>query len=150
MFFRRVQPAALDEQGMYMPPQTTFSGELRTNANIRVSGAIQGGMIETTGNVIVTETARVDGTVRAKGVSIQGVFRGVLRAEQVQILAGSQVDGKLYVNTYYTEKGATMRAEILSVEDSAAQRAFEDKATQLGFSFVGDRKIPVEVMNEMA
>lgn len=150
MFFRRSFVKALDEQALNMPPLTTFSGELRTNANIRVCGLVQGGMIETTGNVVVTETARVDGTVRAKAVSIQGIFQGVLRADRVQILAGSQVNGKLYVNYYYTEQGADLQAEILPFEDQAAHRAFKDKAIQWGLSFSNDRKIPVEVLSEIA
>ena len=40
--FRRSQTKALDELGVNIPPQTSFSGELRTNANIRVAGPVQG------------------------------------------------------------------------------------------------------------
>lgn len=133
-----------------MPPLTTFRGELRTNANIRVCGLVQDGTIETTGNVVVTETAQVDGTIQAKAVSLQGTFRGVLRADRVQILAGSQVDGKLYVNYYYTENGANLQAEILSFEDPAAQQAFKEQTTPRSRSRDEERRIPVEVFKELA
>ncbi len=149
MFLNRLRIKTLDEQGFNLPPLTTFCGDLRTNANIRLCGSVQGGVIETTGNVVITTTARIDGTIRAKNVSIQGKFRGILRAEQVQILAGGEVDGTPYVNHYFVERGATVRAEFLRFDDQSIQRTFEEKATQLGFSFVGDRAIPVETVDTL-
>lgn len=139
--FRRSQTKALDEIGVNLPPQSSFSGELRTNANIRIAGVVQGGLLDTTGNLVITSTAKVECVVQAKAVSIQGLFRGELRAERVEILAGSQVDGKLYVKNYYTEKGATLNASIL---------AFENEAVQLGMHFPSERNIPVVQLNGYA
>ncbi len=136
--FRRSQTKALDELGVNIPPQTSFSGELRTNANIRVAGLVQGGVLDTTANIVIASTAKVDCTIHAKAVSIQGIFRGILRAERVEILAGSQVEGKLYVKNYYTEKGAQLSASILS---------FESEAVQLGLHFPSERNIPVVQLN---
>lgn len=136
--FRRSQAKSLDELGVNIPAQTTFSGELRTNTNIRVAGLVQNGLLDTTGNVLIAPTARVECTIQAKAVSIQGSFSGTLRAERVEILAGSQVDGKLYVKNYYTEKGAKLTASIL---------AFEAEAVQLGLHFPAERNIPVVQLN---
>ncbi len=132
--FRRSKAPALDELGVNLPPQTSFSGELRTNANVRVAGLVQGGVIDTTGNVVICATARVDCTIRAKGVSIQGSFRGVIRAERVEVLNGSLVEGKLHVKNYYTEQGANLRAAILP---------YEGEPVQPGRNFPTERSIPV-------
>lgn len=132
--FRRAKIPALDELGVNLPPQTSFSGELRTNANVRVAGLVQGGVIDTTGNVVICATGRVDCTIRAKVVSIQGTFRGVIRAERVELLSGSLVEGKIHVKNYYTEQGANLRATILP---------FEGEAVHPGRSLPPEKSIPV-------
>lgn len=132
--FRRQQPPSLEEIGVVIPPHTTFSGELRTTSNVRLGGAVQGGVIDTTGNVVISAGAAVDCTISARIVSIQGSFRGVLRAERVEMLAGSTVDGRLYVKNYFSEKGATVRAAIQSIEAGAVQ---------LGLHFPNEKSIPV-------
>lgn len=114
--FRLSKATSLDELGVNFPPQTSFSGELRTNANIRIAGLVQSGVIDTTGNVVICATARVDCTIRAKVVSVQGAFRGVIRAERVELLSGSLVEGKIHVKNYYTEPNANLRATILPYE----------------------------------
>ena len=47
---------------------TSFSGHLRCDGNIRIDGVCEEGIIETLGNVVVTPTARVAAKIIAHHV----------------------------------------------------------------------------------
>ena len=85
-------------------PRATFSGTLQCDASIRIDGAIDQGRIVTPANVILTETANVQCDILAKTVSIRGQFNGVIQADRVEMLDGSQVQGVLNVNSFYMDE----------------------------------------------
>jgi cytoskeletal protein CcmA (bactofilin family) len=106
---QRPQPDALE---VVLGPRATFSGTLRSETSIRIDGAVEGGLIETPANVILTEGARVHCDITAKTVSIRGVFQGMLRADRVELLTGSRVAGTIQVNSFYMDDGVFMQAEV--------------------------------------
>jgi cytoskeletal protein CcmA (bactofilin family) len=109
--FGRQRPDA-DSIEVIIGPHASFSGDLRCDTSIRIDGVVDGGHVETPVNVILTETARVQCDIVAKTVSIRGVFRGVIRAERVELLKGSQVFGALHINSFYMDDGVLLRAEV--------------------------------------
>ncbi|NJN83452.1 MAG: polymer-forming cytoskeletal protein [Caldilineaceae bacterium] len=111
MFGRDKKPEA-DAIEVILGPRASLNGVLRCDASIRIDGAVEGGKIETTANVILTETARVQSDITAKTVSIRGVYSGVMHADRVELLEGSQVYGSLNVNTFYMDEGVLLRAEL--------------------------------------
>jgi cytoskeletal protein CcmA (bactofilin family) len=106
---QRPEPDALE---CILGPRATFSGTLRSETSIRIDGAVEGGLIETPANVILTEGARVHCDITAKTVSIRGVFQGTLRADRVELLSGSRVAGSIQVNSFYMDDGVFMQAEV--------------------------------------
>jgi cytoskeletal protein CcmA (bactofilin family) len=110
--FRRTERPEPDVIEVIIGPRATFSGNLRCDASVRIDGSVESGQIETPANVIFTETARAECNVIAKTVSIRGHVRGIIRADRVELLAGSQVYGALHVNTFYMDDGVLMRAEL--------------------------------------
>ncbi len=110
--FGRVQRPEPDAIEVVIGTRATFNGHLRCDTSIRIDGAVEGGHIETPANVILTETARVQCDITAKTVSIRGLYKGVLRADRVELLEGSQIYGSLYVNSFYMDDGVLLRAEI--------------------------------------
>ena len=110
--FRRSQRPEPDAIEVIIGPRATFSGNLRCDASIRIDGSVESGQIETPANVVFTETARAECNVIAKTVSIRGHFRGMIRADRVELLSGSQVHGALHVNTFFMDDGVLMRAEL--------------------------------------
>lgn len=97
---------------MILGPRATFAGSMRSETSIRIDGAIEGGLIETPANVILTERARVTCEIIAKAVSIRGQFHGAIRADRVELLAGSQVSGVINANSFHMEEGVEMQAEV--------------------------------------
>ncbi len=106
---KRPQPDALE---VVVGPRATFAGSMRSETSIRVDGMVEGGLIETPANVVLTETARVTCEIVARAVSIRGQFHGTLRAERVELLAGSRVSGTLYVNSFYMADDVLLQAEV--------------------------------------
>ncbi len=122
MFGRGQRPEA-DAIEVIIGPRATFNGHLRCDTSIRIDGAVEGGHVETPSNVILTESARVQCDITAKTVSIRGVYKGILRADRVELLEGSQIYGALYVNSFYMDDGVLLRAE-LNIQGAAGDKAF--------------------------
>jgi cytoskeletal protein CcmA (bactofilin family) len=107
--FQKPEPDAIE---VIIGPSASFDGFLRSDTSIRIDGAVEGGRIETTANVILTETARVQCDIFARTVSIRGIYHGVIRADRVELLEGCQVHGALNVNSFYMDEGVALRAEV--------------------------------------
>lgn len=110
--FGRVQRPEPDAIEVTLGARATFAGSLRSETSIRIDGTVDGGLIETHANVILTEGARVTCEIVAKTVSISGAFQGSIRADRVEMLAGSRVSGVLNVNSYFVDGGADLQAEV--------------------------------------
>lgn len=124
MFGRVQQRPEPDAIEVMIGPRATFNGHLRSDTSIRIDGAVEGGHIETPANVILTESARVQCDITAKTVSIRGVYKGVLRADRVELLEGSQIYGALYVNSFYMDDGVLLRAELNIQGAAGAEKPF--------------------------
>lgn len=111
MFGRTARPEP-DVIEVLIGPRATFSGRLQCDASIRIDGAVEQGQIETPANVILTETAIVQCDIIAKVVSIRGKFKGLIQADRVELLDGSQVGGVLNVNSFYMDENVLMRAAV--------------------------------------
>jgi cytoskeletal protein CcmA (bactofilin family) len=105
----RPEPDAID---VVIGPRATFTGSLQCDASIRIDGAVDQGRIVTPVNVIISETANVQCDIVAKTVSIRGRFTGVIQADRVEMLDGSQVHGVLNVNSFFMEENAVLRAAV--------------------------------------
>lgn len=109
--FRRQRPES-DAIEVIIGPRATFQGDLRCDASVRIDGTYDGGKVETVANVILTETARVKCDITAKTVSIRGTFQGIIHADRVELLEGSQVYGALHVNSFFMDDGVLLQAEL--------------------------------------
>lgn len=112
MVFARSQRPEPDAIEVILGPRATFNGTLRSETSVRIDGAVEGGLIDTPANVILTEGARVNCDISAKTVSIRGAYRGTIRADRVELLAGSTVAGAIYVSSFYMDDGVTLQAEL--------------------------------------
>jgi cytoskeletal protein CcmA (bactofilin family) len=121
--FGRLQRPEPDAIEVIIGPRASFGGALRCDTSIRIDGAVESGQIETPANVILTETARVQCDITAKTVSIRGVYQGVIHADRVELLEGSQVYGSLHVNSFYMDDGVLLHAE-LNIQGAPMREAF--------------------------
>lgn len=111
MFGRPQRPEA-DAIEVIIGPHASFSGDLRSDSSIRIDGVVDGGQVESAANVVLTETAQAQCDIRAKTVSIRGVFQGTIHADRIELLKGCQVYGALHINSFYMDDGVLLRAEV--------------------------------------
>ena len=72
---------------------SSITGDLRINGFVRLDGDINGSL-ETDGNVIIGDTARIKGDVKSKSVIVGGIVVGnVIAQDNVKLLSGAAVLG---------------------------------------------------------
>lgn len=123
LVFRRSERPQPDAIEVIIGPRATYTGALRSDSSIRIDGIVESGLLDTLANVILTEAARVHCEIRARNVSVRGYFDGVIRADRVELLAGSYVRGSLFVNSFLLDEGATLEAELHMPGDSAEEQS---------------------------
>ncbi len=113
MAFRRDSRPAPDQIEVVIGPRATFNGQLRCDGSIRLDGTVEGGLIETPGNVLITDAARVMADIKAKTVSIAGAYKGTLTADRVELLEGGRLWGTINVRSFLLDEGAHFHGELV-------------------------------------
>lgn len=111
--FRRDSRPAPDQIDVVIGPRATFDGRLRCDGSVRLDGAVEGGSIETLGNVLITEGARVIADITAKTVSVAGAYKGNIIAERVELLEGGRLWGIIKVQSFLLDEGAHFHGELV-------------------------------------
>jgi len=122
--FRRDARPAPDQIDVVIGPRATFDGRLRCDGSVRLDGAVEGGSIETLGNVLITEGARVMADITAKTVSVAGAYKGNITAERVELLEGGRLWGVITVQSFLLDEGAHFHGELV-MQGGAAQDPFD-------------------------
>ena len=98
---------------------SAISGNMKVNGFIRIDGDIDGNL-ETDGNVIVGELARIRGDLTAKSVIIGGIIKGNITAkESVKILAEAAVIGDVISRKVQVDGSAIIHGHCISIKDEA-------------------------------
>lgn len=92
---------------------TRFEGNLTSDGNIRVDGVFEGS-IETAGNVIIGEQARVMADIKANGVQVWGAVKGNITAVgRLEILSSGKVWGDIKVAALLIDEGGVLRGQCI-------------------------------------
>jgi cytoskeletal protein CcmA (bactofilin family) len=113
MMFRRDSRPAPDQIEVVIGRRATFNGQLRCDASIRIDGTVEAGLIETAGNVLISESARVMADIVAKTVSVAGAYKGTITADRVELLEGGRLWGTVNVRTFLLDEGAHFHGELV-------------------------------------
>ncbi len=110
-------------------PNTYVKGEVQGDGGMRIDGVVEG-VIETTGNLMITESAKVLSDVKANNVSISGAVRGNISANRVEILDTGRVWGDLTTKSCLINEGAYLRGQIFMPQDLQPPQLEGPKASQ--------------------
>jgi cytoskeletal protein CcmA (bactofilin family) len=91
-------------------PNAYFRGDIQSDGGARIDGVFEG-TIDVTGNLIVTEGAKVIADIQANNVSIAGAIKGDIDGNKVEILESGRVWGNLKVNSLLLNEGAFLRGQ---------------------------------------
>jgi cytoskeletal protein CcmA (bactofilin family) len=119
--FKRVSRPAPDQIDVVIGQRATFSGQIRSDGSIRLDGTVEGGLVETPGNVLITETARVMADIQAKTVSVAGAYKGTITAERVELLEGGRLWGTINVRSFLLDEGAHFQGELVMQGSETAE-----------------------------
>lgn len=117
--FRRNSRPAPDQIDVIIGPRASLEGRLRCEGSVRLDGAVEGGTIETLGNVLISEGARVMADIVAKTVSVAGAFKGNITADRVELLEGGRLWGVITVQTFLLDEGAHFHGELVMQGETA-------------------------------
>lgn len=97
-------------------PNTYIKGEVQGDGGLRIDGVIEG-TIELTGNLVVTESAKIRAEVKASNISVAGAIQGNVTANRVEILDTGRVWGDLTVKSLLINEGAYFRGQTIMPQD---------------------------------
>ena len=93
-------------------PNAHFKGDIQSDGGVRVDGIFEG-TIDTTGNLVIGEGAKVIATITANNISISGAVKGNVKANRVEILETGRVWGDLNVASLLLNEGAYLRGQTV-------------------------------------
>jgi cytoskeletal protein CcmA (bactofilin family) len=109
-------------------PSTSFRGQLTTEGNVRVDGHFDGS-IETTGNVIIGESAKVTAEIKANNVQVWGAVKGAITAAgRLEILPTGRVWGDIEVSSLLIDEGGVFRGDKVLIGEE--QEPFVEDAEE--------------------
>lgn len=97
-------------------PNCHMHGTIQSDGGIRIDGVFQGD-IDTTGNLIIGESARVIAEINANNISVSGQVKGNISGNRVEILETGKVWGDLKVNSLLLNEGAYLRGQTMMHSD---------------------------------
>ncbi len=97
-------------------PNTYIKGDIQGDGGLRVDGVIEGN-IELTGNLVVTESAKVRAEIKANNISVAGAIQGNITATRVEIMDTGRVWGDITVKSLLVNEGAYFRGQTFMPQD---------------------------------
>lgn len=86
-------------------PTASFIGDLKCDGGVRIDGVFEGS-VETMGNVIIGETAKVVADIVGRNVSISGAVKGNISATgRLEILSTGLLWGDIEVTSFLIDEG---------------------------------------------
>jgi cytoskeletal protein CcmA (bactofilin family) len=113
-------------------PTATFVGELKCDGGVRIDGVFQGSL-ETMGNVIIGEAAKVVANIVGRNISISGAVKGDITASgRLEILSTGLLWGDIQVASFLIDEGGVFSGRSqMPVEFEPLLTAGEGEAKQL-------------------
>lgn len=105
---------------------SAISGDIKVNGFVRIDGDIDGNL-ETDGNVIIGENARIRGDVKAKSIIVGGIILGNIQAvESAKVLSEASVIGDIISHKVQIDDSAIFHGHCISIRNDESY----NKATQ--------------------
>lgn len=109
---------------------TAIKGDITINGFVRMDGDIDGNL-ETDGNVIIGENARLRGNITAKSVTVGGIIIGNITAqENVKLLSSSAVVGDILTRKIQIDEDVIFHGHCISIKDEEKYQDESDNFLQ--------------------
>ncbi|MDC0380253.1 polymer-forming cytoskeletal protein [Flavobacteriaceae bacterium] len=123
----RSQQGLLSQQNT-IAQGTAFEGDLKSEGDFRIEGAIIG-TLTTKGKVVIGSTGKINGSLSCKNADIEGSFKGELVvSETLSLRATARVQGEVQTGKLAVEPGASFNANC-QMKDSVKELKTQPKPT---------------------
>ena len=98
--------------GTYLGPNVTIDGTISGSEAVLIEGTVRG-KINLTSDLRIGTKARVEATVHAKNVTVEGKLNGDVSADdRVELIASATVDGNIKAPKIVVTEGAKFRGSV--------------------------------------
>ena len=105
-------PAGGSFGGTFIGPNITIDGTITGSESVLIEGTVRG-KIDMTADLRVGTKARVEATVHAKNVTVEGKLTGDISADdRVELVATATVDGNIKAPKIVVAEGARVRGNV--------------------------------------
>ena len=92
-------------------PIAGFMGDFGSDVEVHIAGRLEGSL-RTGRDLVIEEKARIKADIAAHNVSVAGVIRGSITANQVEVLGTGSVWGNISANYFVVNEGGFIRGQI--------------------------------------
>ena len=120
---------------------SSVKGDVKINGFARIDGDIDGNL-ETTGNIIIGEKARIRGNVTGRSVTVIGgiVLGNIVAPEFVRLLSTSAIIGDIQTKKLYSEENVIIHGHSISrVDASDYEKASAEWENEIAISSMSVR-----------
>jgi len=108
----RTSGAPVQQGGTYVGPNITIEGTVTGSEMLTVDGTVRG-KINVTADLRVGAKARVEASVHARNVMVEGKINGDISADdRVELVASASVDGNIRAPKIVVAEGAKFRGNV--------------------------------------
>ncbi|MGC6366692.1 MAG: bactofilin family protein [Candidatus Marinamargulisbacteria bacterium] len=108
----------------YFGPNTTIEGELHANGDVHIDGKLTGSIV-CNGDLIIGETGKINGQIKAKNVYVSGNFNGDIEAlELLEVHATGYVEGDVKGARLNIHEGGIYKGKV-NMDVIASQSIYE-------------------------
>ncbi len=104
---------------------TRIEGDIHFSGGLRVDGSIRGNVSEvssTPGTLVLSEHGRIEGSVTASQLVINGKVLGTVRANQfIELQVKSRVTGDVHYKSLEMHTGAVIEGKLIYLGDAATE-----------------------------
>ena len=115
---------------------SSITGDFKVNGFVRIDGDLIGNL-ETTGNVIIGENARIEGNIIARSVSvIGGIIKGnIIAPDSVKLTSTTVVLGDIQTHYLQSDDKVIIHGHCISlVSEAEFQKAVSDWENTVSFA----------------
>ncbi len=125
MFGKKKQHMPQKQIDSLIGSSTTINGDIDFDGGLRVDGKVRGhihGGANATSTLVIGESGKVEGEIRASHVVVHGQVDGpVVATEYLELLATARVQGDVTYKTLEMHVGAVVDGRLLHMEQERAE-----------------------------
>jgi cytoskeletal protein CcmA (bactofilin family) len=116
--------------GSFLGMQSELRGDLEIHGVLRLDGSVNGRI--KADQVILSESAAIQGEIAAKKIVVGGRFHGILRASEIlEIRPKGKVRGEIYANNLMVLEGGEFNGRIEMRSENANILDFEPRGLEV-------------------